>query len=104
MRDSMSAGEKALSMALRIIAGRQPSAPLGTLKPCSIARFWGFLGDRGVLAQDAIDQFRKLGTQTVQYPLEQGRLDVARRLAQERIGQSQCLRQDGRMQGVVVEW
>ncbi len=73
------------------------------MKPCSLACFCGLVRGRRLLAQHAIDEFGKLGTQTVEYALEQRRLDVPCRLVQERISQLQCFRQYGRLHGLVVE-
>src|SRR6266404_3803120 len=65
----MSAGEKALSMVLRIFL-------------C-----------RGVLAQNAIHQFRELSAQAVEHALEQGGFDILDRLVQQRVGELQGLAQ-----------
>src|SRR5277367_5871117 len=75
----MSAGEKALSTVVRS-------------------------GLRGqMFAQDAIQHFRKLRSQAVQYPLEQSCLDVFGRLMQERIGELQRLCQDRGMHRLGVD-
>ena len=68
-----------------------------------ILRHEGFPGG-GVLAQNAIDQFRELRAQAVEYALEQCRLDILGGLMQQRIGEFQGLGQDGGMHGFGVEW
>src|ERR1700691_1410064 len=80
----MSAGEKALSMVFRVFLS-------------------GGVQSRGVLAQDAIHQFRELRAQSVEYALEKRGLDVLGRLMQQRVGEFQGLGQDGCMHRLGVE-